>query len=150
MYTLSDAQLTSPGEAVCVGEQVVFVCQQIGSTLRWTVDLPGGVSNQLSTSAVSSQSGTVWTIPNDPGFGFEIHILSSSSASSVITELRVTAVRELNGVTVECLGGTGLFTSIVLVLGESVSLFTLDHDYSIIMSYLLRSPSCSKWSDGNC
>ena len=48
---------------------------------------------------------------NDPGFGFEIHVLSSSSASSVISELRVTAVRQLNGVTVECEGGGGRYMS---------------------------------------
>ena len=104
----------------------MFVCQHVGSTLRWTVDLPGGVSNELVNSASSSQAGTVVTFVNDP-FGFEIYILSSSSGSNIISELRVTAVMELNGATVECRGGTGPFTSIILVLGESVSLFTLDY-----------------------
>ena len=77
----SDAQLTPPGEAVCEEKQVVFVCQQNGSFLRWTVDLPGGVSNELSNSASSSQAGTVLIFADDPGFGFEIHVLSSSSTS---------------------------------------------------------------------
>ena len=102
LYKSSDAQLTSPVEAVCVGEQVVFVCQQSGGISRWTVSLPGGISNELSNSASSSQAGTVLTFTNDPGFGFEIHVLSSSSSGSVISELHVTAVRQLNGVTVEC------------------------------------------------
>jgi hypothetical protein len=40
----------------------------------------------------------------DPGFNFEIHVLSNSSSSMIITELQVTAVRALNGITVECSG----------------------------------------------
>ena len=100
---MSDAQLTSPGEAVCVGQQVVFVCQQTGSAVRWTVNLPGGISNELLHSVSSSEAGRVLKFSND-SFGFEIHVLSSSSSSSVISELRVTAVRQLNGVSVECAG----------------------------------------------
>ena len=98
----------------------MFVCQQPGSSSRWTVDLPGGISNELSNSASSSQAGMVLSFPNDP-FGFEVHVLSSSSASSVISELRVTAVRQLNGVTVECLGSNGRFTSTIQIasVGES-------------------------------
>ena len=130
----SDAQLTSPDEAVCVGEQVVFVCQQSGSTSRWTVDLPGEISNELSISASSSQAGTVLIFVNDPGFGFEIHILSSSSASSVISELRVTAVRQLNGATVECAGASGSFMSTIQIasVGESALLIQL---YRIKLSF---------------
>ena len=98
-----------------MGKQVVFVCQQSGSTSRWTVSLPGGVSNELVNSASSSQAGTVLMLANDPGYGFEIHVLSSSSASSVISELRVTAERQLNGVTVECTGPTGMLTSTIQI-----------------------------------
>ena len=126
-----DAQLTSPGETVCVGKQVVFVCQQSGPTLTWTVDLPGGVSNGLTQSVTSSsQAGTVLTFSNDPGFGFEIHILSSSSTSNVITELRVTAVRELNNVIVECIGGEGTDRSTIQIasVGEPTK-------YQMILSY---------------
>ena len=114
----SDAQLTPPGEAVCVGEEVVFVCQQNGSTslfnlvLTWIVDLPGGTS--IERSVFAPKVGTVWTFENDPGFGFEIRILSSSSAGKM-SQLHVTAARELNGVTVECLGGGGRFTSTIHV-----------------------------------
>ena len=90
----------------------MFVCQQTGSLTRWTVNLPGGSSNDLVNSASSSLAGTVLTFSNDP-YGFEIHVLSSSSSSSVISELRVTAVRQLNGVTVECEGGSGSYMSTI-------------------------------------
>ena len=106
-----------------MGKQVVFVCQQAGITLRWTVDLPGGISNELVNSARSSQAGMVLTFAYDPGFGFEIHVLSSSSARNVISELRVTAVRELNGATVECTGSSGNYMSTIEIsasIGESV------------------------------
>ena len=110
-----------------MGQQVVFVCQQTGSTLRWTIgDLPGE-RNGFTVTASSSQAGMVLTLSDDPGYGFEIHILSSSSSSNVISELRVTAVRQLNGATVECRGGTGLFMSTIQIasVGESVSLYTI-------------------------
>ena len=117
---ITDAQLTSPNEVVCVGGQIVFTCQQTRNTFRWTVNLPNG---DLSTSASSSQAGTVLTLSNDPGYGFEIHILSSSS------KLRVTAVRQLNGVTVECEGPSGTYMSTIQIalVGESV------HDSVIIV-----------------
>ena len=101
-----------------MGKDVVFVCQQPGSSLRWTVTLPGVL---ISNSASSSQAGTVITFSNDQSFGFEIHVLSSSSASSVISELHVTAVRQLNGVTVDCAGPSGSFMSTIQIasVGES-------------------------------
>ena len=107
-----------------MGKQVVFVCQQSGSTSRWTVGLPGGVSNELVNSASSSQRGMVLTFANDPGYGFEIHVLSSSSASSVISELRVTAIRQLNGIMVECTGPTGMLTSTIQIasVGEYIAI----------------------------
>ena len=110
---MSDAQLTPPGEATCEGEQVVFTCQQTGSISRWEVNLPGVV---ITNSPSSSQAGTILTFRDDPSFGFEIHVLSSSSASSVISELRVTAVRQLNGVTVECVGNSGSFMSTIEIV----------------------------------
>ena len=94
-----------------MGKEVVFVCQQTSSFVRWTVgNLPRGISSEISRAVLSSQAGTVLTFSDDSGFGFEIHVLSSSSASSVISELHVTAVRLLNGVTVECAGGSGYYT----------------------------------------
>ena len=95
-----------------MGDEVVFTCQQAGTTSRWTVNLP---TITLTNSASSSQAGTVSTFANDPGFGFEIHILVTNSTNTVISELRVTAARQLNGVTVECLGSSGRFMSTVQI-----------------------------------
>ena len=93
-------------------QQAVFTCQQAGTT-QWTISLPGGVS--FSSPAQSSQAGVTFNIQNNLGYMFEIHVLPSSSSSSVISELRVTAVRQLNGVTVECLGSSGRFMSTVQI-----------------------------------
>ena len=59
-------------------------------------------------------SGRMFTIPvtfpsniGNPvsGLGkFEIHVLSSSSSTRVLSELRVTAIEEFNGSTVRCTG----------------------------------------------
>ena len=119
-----------------MGKQVVFVCQQTGSTLRWTVgNLPSGtfITDQISLTVDSSQAGSILTFPDDPGFGFEIHVLSSSSTSSIISELRVTAVRQLNGVTVEC-AGDRLYTSTIQIasVGESVC------EHVILMIIIIR------------
>ena len=107
-----------------MGKQVVFVCQQTGPTLTWRVVLPGQTS--IERSVLSSQVGTKLTFQSDPGFGFEIHILSSSS-SGIISELRVTAVRQLNGVTVECRGGGGTDMSNIQIasVGECVKYVTV-------------------------
>ena len=91
----------------------MFVCQQTGPTLTWRVILPGGIS--IERTVLSPQAGTVLTFETDRSFGFEIHILSSSSAG-IMSELRVTAVSELNGVTVECRGGSGSFMSNIQVV----------------------------------
>ena len=115
-----------------MGNQVVFVCQQTGSTLTWTVDLPGGVSNGLLLSVTSLQVGTALNFSNDPGFGFEIHILSSSSASSIITELHVTAVRQLNNVIVECIGGDRAFTFRSTI---QIALVGEPTKYQVVLSY---------------
>ena len=107
-----------------MGKQVMFACQQSGSILRWTVgNLPGYYS--ISISASSSQAGSVLAFTNDPGYGFEIYVLNSSSGSSVISELHVTAVRQLNGVTVECLGVSGSYTSTIQIASVGESEFTL-------------------------
>ena len=57
--------------------------------------------------------GSIVTFVNDPGFHFEIHVLSNSS-NSVTSELQVTAVRELNGVPVKC-SGSGNYMSTIQV-----------------------------------
>ena len=103
----------------------MFVCQQTSPTLTWTVTFPGGIS--FERSVLSPQVGTNLTCVNDPGFGFEIHILSPSSASSIISELRVTAVSQLNGATVECRGGSGTDMSTIQIVsvGECMKYVTV-------------------------
>ena len=78
----------------------------VSTTTTWSFDNP----------AISSLAGTVTSFIDDPGFGFEIHVLNSSSSSTVISELRVTAVRQLNGVTVECLANSRRFTSTIQLI----------------------------------
>ena len=67
----------------------------------------------LQNTARSSQNGSVLTFVGDPGFNFEIHVVSSGS--NITSELQVTAVRELDGVTVECIGTSGTFMSTIRV-----------------------------------
>lgn len=110
------AQLTSPDEAVCVhcvGEKVVFSCQQAGWIASWTVELPLG--RMLFSSASSSQSNRMVTFVNDCDFGFTIHILPTSTPNSIHTELHVAAVRQLHGVRVVCQGPSGIFNSTIQV-----------------------------------
>ena len=52
----------------------------------------------LSPTEVES----IGTFPNDPGFGFNIS--TTSISNNITSELRVTAARDLDGVTVECEG----------------------------------------------
>ena len=105
---LLDAQLTSPSEAVCPGNRVIFTCQLTGFFSRWTINLPS-VILMLHNSAQISQQGSIVTFSNDP-FDFEIHVVSNRS-NSITSELQVTAVRQLNGVTVECGGVNETFMS---------------------------------------
>ena len=107
----------SPSDPVCPGNRVIFTCQQAGAFARWRIFLPSGT---LQNTAQSSLIGSVLTFVNDPGFNFELHVVSINS-SILTTELQVTAVRELNGVTVECAGST-FFTSTIRVasVGELI------------------------------
>lgn len=113
----ADAQLTSPGAAVCVGRQVEFICQHLGlpRTMRWTVTLPGVVLRAYSPMNI----GMTQSFENDPGYGFELEVLSSTPNSNqeLVSrcELRVTAKKQLDGVAVECEGFSGIFTSTIQV-----------------------------------
>ena len=104
---------------MCVGNQVAFLCQQAGDTAEWIVTLLSGV--RMTGLALSSNVGTPVTLQNDPGFGFEIHVLPSSRPSRVLSELRMPAARGLNSVTVTCEGHSGSFNHPIPVfpLGES-------------------------------
>ena len=90
----------------------MFTCQQASPWpfIRWTVILP---NITLTTSVSSSQAGRVSIFLNDPGFGFELHVLPSSV---IIYELHVTAVQQLNGVTVECIASEMFMSTIQINL----------------------------------
>ena len=94
---LLDAKLTSPSEAVCPGNRVIFTCQQTGFLSRWTINLP---LVMLQNSIQISQRGSIIIFAKDP-FDFEIQVVSNSS-NSITSELQVTAVKRLNGVRVQC------------------------------------------------
>ena len=88
----------------------MFTCYLSDTFSTWTVgNLPSGA---MSLTVNFLHVGRVLTFPDDPGFGFEIHVLSSGSARSN-SELRVTAVRQLNGVTVECGSYIGSYMSTI-------------------------------------
>ena len=117
IVTVTDGQLTSPDEPVCVGEQVVFTCQHnaTGSqtliTARWTVTLPNITLRITSSSA--QLVGTESSFVGDPGYGFEILIVPSNSPRSLTSELSVTATRQLNGAPVECAGNSGRYMTTI-------------------------------------
>ena len=96
-----------------MGRQVVFSCEQTGFS-TWTVHLPSG--HQLSRAVTQD---TEVMFQDDPGFGFTVFLIPSSSG--IHSELRVTAVRELNGVTVECTGGRGLMSYTIQISSEGQS-----------------------------
>ena len=122
-----------------MGNQVVFVCQETRSTLRWVVDLPGGSSNDLTVEVSSSQAGRLPPPANNP-LGFEFYVLSSSTASSVISELRVTAVRGVNGAIVECRGQSMYPSSTIQIssVGESVQSYMMITWFEVVLTF-----SCS-------
>ena len=112
-----DAQLTSPTEDVCLGNGITFMCKQNGTLSRWTINLP---STPLTNIVLLQPVGTTLTFQRDPGFHFQIHIISNTS-SSITTQLNVTAVRQLDGVEVVCDGASGSFMSVIRIasIGES-------------------------------
>ena len=112
--------LTSPGE-VCEGQEIVFTCQQRGAIASWDVTLPSGM--KLYRTVRNTQDSTAGPLhnQNDPrtNFGFTVQLLSSSN-NSIVSQLRVFAVRELDCTSVMCTGATGLFITTIKVglLGE--------------------------------
>ena len=84
----------------------MFTCQQASPFVKWKVHLP---DITLINSVYSSQAGRVSTFLNDPGFGFQLHVLPSSV---IIYELNVTAVKQLDGVTVECIASEMFMSTI--------------------------------------
>ena len=112
---------------MCPGNRAIFTCQQPGGLTVWMIYLPS--SRTLQNTVQSPRYGSVLTFAADPGFNFEIHVVSNSS-NSITTELQVTAVRELDGVTVECIGPSGTFMSTIRVasVGE-LSFYTCKFSY---------------------
>jgi hypothetical protein len=124
MPLIIDAQLMSPSEPVCPVSRVIFTCQQSGAIARWTISLPSGTLQNAAQSSVHDP-GSLLTFVNDPGFNFEIHVVSSNS-NNITTELQVTAVRELNGVTVRCDGLRRFMSTIVVTsIGEFIIIILL-------------------------
>ena len=105
------AQLTSPSEPVCPGNPVIFICQQSGIVVRWSIKLQPIIHQTVQ----STQVGTTVPFGEDRDFHFELHIVSN-----VTTKLEVTAVRELNNVKVECKGDSGDFESTIQVASIGV------------------------------
>ena len=99
---------------MCPGNRVIFTCQQSGFATTWTINLQPPLHQNVRLSPLASV-GSVISFGADSGFNFEVQIESNSSGI-ITTELRVTAVRELNGVRVECTGGiNGTFPSTIQV-----------------------------------
>ena len=113
---------------MCPGNRVIFTCQQTNIVSRWTINLPSGM---LQTYVRTSQVESNVTIVNDPGFHFEIHIVSTSS-NSTISELQVSAVRQLNGVTVECDGADEQYMSTIEVASVGELIIVIKYMPSLI------------------
>ena len=134
-----DAQLMAPREPVCLGDRIIFTCNQSGIFTRWTINLSSGM---IDTDARSTQVGSVLVFDDPDPFHFEIHVLSYSS-SILTTQLQVTAMRGLSGITVQCGGandGTDYTSAIQITsVGELISkLFNGNVN--------CRLSSCSKWN----
>ena len=130
----------SPSDPVCPGNRVIFTCQQPGTFTRWRIMLPSGTIQHLT---FSTQLGSILTFANDPDFNFEVHVVSNSS-DILTTELQVTAVKELNGVTVECFGSNeSRFTSTINVtsVGESMIYYNFFININLKTPQLLQVES---------
>ena len=92
----------APREPVCSGNRIIFSCNQTSFIVRWIIDFPSGTVPQ-TRDARSEQVGSVFPFRDNDPFHFEIHVLSYNS-NTLITELQVTAVNQLNGITVTCEG----------------------------------------------
>ena len=81
-----DAQLISPGDAVCPGNRITFACQHAepGATI-WRIYLQLRVLAQI---VLSNEVGFSYSFQGDPGFGFQLQI-SSITSNIITTELQV-------------------------------------------------------------
>ena len=97
----------SPSDPVCPGNRVIFTCQQSGTLIQWRIN----TDQMLRQTLRSTQVGSVITL----GDHFRFHVVSNSSGI-LTTELQVTAVKELNNVTVDCTGSRAIIQ--VVSVGE--------------------------------
>lgn len=83
--------------------------------------LQGGMT--LEAPVTAAQNETESTFQTDPGFEFKIYAHLQNSSTLIFSEVHVIAVRELNGVQVECTGLNGSFTSTIQIasIGKSVN-----------------------------
>ena len=136
--------IVSPTDSVCPENRVNFTCQQSGST-EWDIHLQP--QTLMQTAQVTQAVGSVIRFGVDRGFNFELHIVSSSSGNFT-TQLQVTAVRELDNVTVGCRGQSGTFLSTIQV--ASVGELNLSLATNVVLNFNKDlACSCSKWSHGN-
>ena len=94
----------------------MFPCVVQGRTARWEVDsfmLQQSIRLEQVGMSVPLRPRTV--TDQDKDFGFVIHVLSTSTATMFFSELRVTAVEELNGVMVECVALSETYTATIQV-----------------------------------
>ena len=108
-----DAQLTSSSDRddACPGSRISLICNQTGALAIWRIRLP---SITLRNTTLNSQVGSILIFENDPGFHFEVYVISNTS-NRLTSELYVTAMRELDGVQVECTGVIETFMSVIQV-----------------------------------
>ena len=110
---------------MCPGNRINFTCQQTGAT-QWNIHLQPA----LLQSAQITQVGSVITFGVDRGFNFELYIVSFSSGI-LTTELQVTAVRELDGVTMVCNRPNGAFPSTIQVASVGELNLSLAANYNV-------------------
>ena len=102
-----DAQLTQVVEPECLEDETVFKCEQATSPLRWTIKTVNRTFERGLT-----QDGEMFTFMNDLSYGFMMNRTRTSSAS-IVSFLRVNAVRDLSGAQVMCSGSMGQFMTML-------------------------------------
>ena len=107
-----DAQLTLVVEPECLEDETVFKCEQATSPLRWTIK-----TVYRTFERVLSQDGEMLTFMDDLRYGFMMN--RTATSDSIISFLRVNAVRDLSPAQVMCSGSTGAFM-MMLEIGKAV------------------------------
>ena len=119
---------------MCPENRVIFTCQQSGST-EWDIHLQP--TSLMQTAQVTQAVGSVIRFGVDRGFNFELHIVSSISGNFT-TQLQVTAVRELDNVTVGCRGQSGTFLSTIQVAASLPGELNLSLATNVVKTLKIR------------